>query len=137
MQDCNFKLLGYAKSELDVEGIPFAIVFHLKNEPYKGVRGLLSSDFFELLGQLANGDKQYLEGFLEDWEYYAVTKQANASFFFESLEGLSSGPLRNICSGVCSARDLPMELFTTEEQPIKRVSGAIFIAISKQLHHSV
>jgi hypothetical protein len=117
MTPCDYQILEYTDSELRTRGVPFIVVlrFHIQNS--YTLTGYVLRDWktkIETASQCELGD---VEVFLEDLRHHSRISPASGAGFFDRLEGLSVGPLREFVSGSCLVDELHtvLPMFFKEE----------------------
>ena len=99
MQRCTYRILGFAKSELEVSSLAFAIIvrfddlreFFLKNVYLNGWEDVVGDDFAPQV--------EYVHDVLYDFRKYAHKPFSASEEVLEDTKKLNVGPIRTLFAG--------------------------------------
>jgi hypothetical protein len=103
---CEYHILGYSNSALQIKGTPIVIVLYLSKSSANPLRGFVLKSWEDDLTTLYRCDLSSVKDFLEDLCYYTQQNSELSWFFFKRLANLSAGHLRQFASGACAFDDL-------------------------------
>ena len=107
MTPCDYQILEYANSELRTHGVPLIVVLRLHMQNSYTLTGYVLQNWKNKIEAISEREIGEVEAFLEDLRHYSRTSDSSgARRFFDSLNGLSVGPLRAFVSGSCFVQEL-------------------------------
>jgi hypothetical protein len=106
MTFCDYHIMEYTCSELQSEGVPFAIVLYLDRTESGGFEGFVLCDWENVIRMATEYEASSVRSFMTDLQYYSQSDPASSMGFFKSLGNLSTGPIRTFVSGACTSEDL-------------------------------
>jgi hypothetical protein len=105
MTHCDYQILEYTTSELRTQGVPFIVVVRTSVLDSYTLTGYVFRNWKMKIGAASKSDLDDVEIFVKDLRHHC-RNQDSVSSFFDSLEGLSVGPLRALVFRSCSFKDL-------------------------------
>ena len=132
MEPYSYKVMGYAESDLDTDGIPFALVLYVPSS--MRVVGYVRSDWQSAIGQAVSADRLMIEGFLEDLQHCSRNTGTSASEFFDCLKNLGVGAVRTLSSGQCIEGSKPIHMGW--DQPVNRLPDEEFTRFVGQIEEA-
>jgi hypothetical protein len=109
MRLCDYQILEYTISELQVHGVPFIIVVRLHDLSSYTLKSFILRQWKTKIGAASKNELDEVETFLRDLRLQS-SEQPPTAGFFESLANLNVGPIRAFISGSCSEQDLNEEI---------------------------
>ena len=106
MSFCRYHILEYASSELQVEGTPIVLVLYVDGEVAEHLGAFIVKNWKTLIENCSQSDLSFIQCFLDDIAYYAQQDQEICKNYFDKLEHLSVGPIRQFASGMCTIDDV-------------------------------
>jgi hypothetical protein len=105
MRLCDYQILEYTTSELQMHGVPFIVVERLQELSSYTLKILILRRWKTKIGAASKGEIDEVEIFLRDLQLQ-MSEHPPAAGFFERLANLNVGPIRAFVSGSCSEQDL-------------------------------
>src|ERR1700733_10434789 len=105
MNLCDYQILEYTTSELQIHGVPFIVVVRLHELDSYALQIFLLQQWEAKIGVVSQREVEEIEIFLEDLRLYN-REQSSIATSFERLANLNVGPIRAFVSGHCSEQDL-------------------------------
>ena len=105
MNLCDYQILEYTTSELQIHGVPFLVVVRLHEPGSYALQTFLLQQWEAKIGVVSQRDVEEIETFLEDLRLTS-SQQSSIAALFERLANLNVGPIRSFVSGSCSVQDL-------------------------------
>jgi hypothetical protein len=106
MTRCDYQILEYTNSELRTHGVPLIVILRLHMQNSYTLTGYVLQNWKNRLEAVSERELGDVEAFLEDFRHYSRTSDSSGARFFDSLNGLSVGPLRAFVSGSCFVQEL-------------------------------
>jgi len=106
MKFCDYHVMEYTCSELQLEGTPFAIVLYIDGDGECPLKGFVLKSWETTLRRSKLYEISSLDDFLSDLGYYSQENEELSRTYFRRLDTLSVGPIRKFVSGACAVDDL-------------------------------
>ena len=104
MQRCTYRVLEFAKSELERHGLTFAIFLRIEDLRDRFIRILYLDGWQETVGVGFEAEVAHVEDILYDFRQYARRSFTDSDEIMEEMANLSVGPLR---TGIVGTVALP------------------------------
>jgi hypothetical protein len=105
MNLCDYQILEYTTSELQIHGVPFIVVVRLHEVGSYALQIFVLRRWEVKTGVASQREVGEIETFLEDLRLKS-SEQSSIATSFERLANLNIGPIRAFVSGSCSEHDL-------------------------------
>jgi hypothetical protein len=105
MNLCDYQILEYTTSELQVHGVPFIVVVRLHELRSYTLQTFVMRQWEAKIGVASQREIDGIKTFLEDLRLKS-SEQSSVATSFERLANLNIGPIRAFVSGSCSEQDL-------------------------------
>jgi len=112
MRYCDYHVMEYTCSELQLEGTPFAIVLYLAGNEKFPLQGFVLKCWENMFLRSTPFEVSQIKDFLSDLEYYSQETEGLSGIFFRRLDNLNVGPIRTLASGACVVSDLDKVIST-------------------------
>jgi hypothetical protein len=122
MTFCDYHVMEYTCSELQSEGVPFAIVVYLEATESCAFEGFVLHNWETVLHSATENEISTVRAFLVDLQYYSQSDRAASKGFFQSLGNLNIGAIRTLVSGACTPDDLDSVVPTFFQRSVNTVS---------------
>lgn len=109
MRLCDYQILEYTISELQIHGVPFIVVVRLHDLSSYTLKSFILRRWKTKIGAASKNEIDEVETFLSDLRLQSG-EQPPIAGFFERLANLNVGPIRAFISGSCSEQDLNEEI---------------------------
>jgi hypothetical protein len=106
MTACDYQILQYTNSELQAHGVPFILILRLHLKTSSALAGYVLQDWEAKIQVRAGYEIDDVAGFLEDVGRHSRASRSSDSRFFDGLDDLSVGPIRQLVSGSCLVQEL-------------------------------
>src|ERR1700722_13229310 len=105
MNLCDYQILEYTTSELQIHGVPFLVVVRLHELGSYALQIFVLRQWEAKTGVASQREVDEIETFLADLRLIS-SEQSSIATSFERLANLNIGPIRAFVSGSCSEQDL-------------------------------
>ena len=105
MKLCDYQILEYTTSELQVHGAPFIVVVRLHELGSYALQIFVLRQWEAKIGVVSQWERDEIATFLEDLRLES-SEQNSIATSLERLANLNVGPIRSFVSGSCSVQDL-------------------------------
>ena len=106
MKFCDYHVMEYTCSELQLEGTPFAIVLYMEGDQECPLKGFVLKSWETTLPRSTLYEISSIRDFLDDLGHYSQETDELSRTYFRRLDTLTVGPIRNFASGACDVGDL-------------------------------
>jgi hypothetical protein len=106
MKFCDYHVMEYTSSELQLEGTPFAIVLYIDGDEECPLKGFVLKSWETALPRSTLYEISSIGDFLCDLCYYSQGNDELSKTYFRRLDTLNLGPIRKFVSGTCAFGDL-------------------------------
>ena len=105
MNLCDYQILEYTTSELQIHGVPFIVAVRLHELGSYALQIFVLRQWEAKTGVAFQREVDEIETFLADLRLKS-SEQSSIDALFERLANLNVGPIRAFVSGSCSVQDL-------------------------------
>ncbi len=105
MNLCDYQILEYTTSELQIHGVPFIVAVRLHELGSYALQIFVLRQWEAKTGVASQREVDEIETFLDDLRLHN-SEQRSIGTLFERLANLNIGPIRAFVSGSCSEHDL-------------------------------
>jgi hypothetical protein len=117
-------VLEYATSELQRDGVPFAVILRLDTTDDHPLKGFVLANWKDLLHLAPANEIDSVQNFLDDLRYHSQLDEPSSRAFFDSVATLGVGPIRTFVTGACTLEGLDSTLPPFFDGSIKTSSWA-------------
>jgi hypothetical protein len=106
MTSCDYQILEYTTSELQVHGVPFIVILRLYMQNSFTLTGYILRNWKAKIGALPREELNDIAVFWEDLRFHFREEHLSNVGFFDRLQKLDVGPVRTFVSGSCLCNEL-------------------------------
>ena len=96
MKFCDYHVMEYTCSELQLEGTPIAIVLYIDGDEECPLKGFVLKSWETTVRRSTLYEISSLNDFLYDLGYYSQENEELSRMYFRRLDTLSVGPIGNL-----------------------------------------